>query len=376
MRPVPSKSLMLVVHSMGGGGAERVTANLANHWAGKGWPVTVVTLAPVSADFYQLHPAVSRLSLDLAGDSRTAAHGVWQNFRRVRALRRTLRMCGPDIALGVMSTANVILALAAFGLRLQVIGSEHVHPPTYPMSVLWERLRRHVYGRLDALVVLTRQTARWFEAHAPARRITVIPNAAPWPLPVHEPIVAPAAICRAGRRVLLAVGRLSEEKGFESLLRAFFGLIKKYPEWDLVILGEGPLRRELECQVTTAQLVSRVFLPGRVGNLTQWYERADLYVMSSRYEGFGNTLAEALVHGLPAVSFDCDTGPRDILRHEIDGLLVPPEDVASLAGALDRLMGDAALRRTFAARAVEARDRFSIERIAGKWEELFEKIER
>jgi glycosyltransferase involved in cell wall biosynthesis len=370
------RRLVIVVHSMGGGGAERVTANLANHWAGKGWPITVVTLAPVSADFYQLHPAVLRLSLDLAGDSRTAAHGVWQNFRRVRALRRALRMCRPDIALGVMSTANVVLALAAFGLRVRVIGSEHVHPPTYPLSRLWERLRRYIYGRLDALAVLTHQTARWFEAHTRARRITVIPNAAPWPLPIHEPIIAPAMVCRVGRPLLLAVGRLSEEKGFERLLEACSGLMKKYPEWDLVILGEGPLRPELERQVTAAQLGGRVFLPGRVGNLAQWYERADLYVMSSRYEGFGNTLAEALVHGLPAVSFDCDTGPRDIIRHEIDGLLVPPGDVACLAAALDRLMGDADLRRKFAARAAEARERFSIERIAGKWEALFDEIEK
>lgn len=374
MRPVSPRSVMVVVHSMGGGGAERVTANLANHWAGKGWSVTVVTLAPMSADFYQLHPAVSRLSLDLAGDSQTAAQGIWQNLRRVHALRRTLRICRPDVALGVMSSANVTLALAAVGLRVRVIGSEHVHPPTYPLSPLWERLRRQVYGRLDALAVLTQQTARWFEAHTRARRITVIPNAAPWPLPVHEPIVAPATVCRVGHRVLLAVGRLSEEKGFEQLLRAFSSLMKKYPEWDLVILGEGPLRAELERQVVAAQLEGRAFLPGRVGNLAQWYERADLYVMSSRYEGFGNTLAEALVHGLPAVSFDCDTGPRDIIRPEIDGLLVPPQDVASLAAALDRLMGDAGLRSRFGGRAVEARERFSIERIAEKWEELFDEV--
>ena len=103
----------------------------------------------------------------------------------------------------------------------------------------------------------------------------------------------------------------------------------------------------------------------------EWYERVDVYVMGSRFEGFPLTLAEALVHGLPAVSFDCDTGPRDIIRPEVDGLLVPPGNVDALTAALDQLMADASLRVQFATRAVEARQRFSMERIARMWEELF-----
>ena len=113
---------------------------------------------------------------------------------------------------------------------------------------------------------------------------------------------------------------------------------------------------------------------GRAGTGGEWYERADLYVMSSRFEGYPNTLAEAMAHGLAAVSFDCDTGPRDIIRHEVDGLLVPPGDVAALTAALDRLMDDATLRQQFAERAVDARRRFSMERIAGTWEDLFKEI--
>lgn len=366
------KRLVIIVHSMGGGGAERVTANLANHWAEAGWEITVVTLAPIGLDFYELHPAITRVSLNLTGNSRNAVHAAWQNVRRVSALRRELRKSRPDVALGVMTAANVILAFAAYGLSVRAIGSEHVHPPKFPLNSFWEGLRTRVYGRLDGLAVLTRETAQWFETHTKARRVTVIPNAAPWPLPVHEPRVSPGAVCPIERRLLLAVGRLVEQKGFDWLLAAFRELAQKHPTWNLVILGEGPLLAELESQAKKAGLEGRVFLPGRVGNLGEWYEHADLYVMSSRYEGFGNTLAEGLAHGLPAVSFDCDTGPRDIIRHEIDGLLVPPEDVASLTAALDRLMGDAGLRRKFAARAVEARERFSIERIAKKWQDLFD----
>lgn len=372
MTHVPVKRLVIFIHSMGGGGAERVTANLANHWAGKGWAITVLTLAPHSLDFYELHPAVKRITLNLAGNSGNVVAGLWQNLRRVMAVRRVLRQIQPDMALGMMTEANVVLALAAWGLRIPAIGSEHVHPPQYPLSAVWEALRRHVYGRLDAVAALTRESAHWLEVHTNARRVAVIPNAAPWPLPVQEPRVSPGSVCLAGRLVLLAVGRLEVEKGFDWLLKAFASLMEKRPDWDLVILGEGPLRMMIEYQVQTIGLDKRVFLPGRVGNVGEWYERADLYVMSSRFEGFGNTLAEALAYAVPVVSFDCNTGPRHIIRHEVDGLLVPVGDVAQLAAALDRSMGDADLRARYAERAVEARERFSIEKIARMWEELFE----
>jgi glycosyltransferase involved in cell wall biosynthesis len=115
-----------------------------------------------------------------------------------------------------------------------------------------------------------------------------------------------------------------------------------------------------------------VFLAGSVGNIGVWYTACDLYVMSSRFEGFPNTLVEALACGLPAVSFDCETGPSDIIRPEIDGLLVPTGDVSALVASLTVLMTNQALRERFAIRAVEARARFSVDGIAGQWEEIFQ----
>ena len=96
--------------------------------------------------------------------------------------------------------------------------------------------------------------------------------------------------------------------------------------------------------------------------------------MTSRFEGFPNTLVEALAYGLPAVSVDCDTGPRDIIRHGIDGLLVPQNNMDALVKALSTLMGNEELRRRYATRAVEARERFSIKRICGMWEKLFNEV--
>ena len=170
----------------------------------------------------------------------------------------------------------------------------------------------------------------------------------------------------------LAVGRLEQQKGFDKLLQAFALLAKDYPTWDLVILGEGEQREHLEREVRILGMGGRVHLPGWVGNLPDWYHRADLFVMSSRFEGFPNVLVEAMGHGLPSVSFDCDTGPRDIIRSGVDGVLVKPEHGATgLTAAMARLMGEPLLRVRMGKAASEVCERFSVERIGGLWDEVF-----
>jgi len=364
--------LLIYIHSLENGGAERVVANLANHWASLGWDITVVTVASQTRDFYALAPAVRRVSLGLAGGRRNLLAGFWRTGHRAYALRRVLRQLRPEVALSVMHTANVVLTLAGRGFPwLRTIGSEHNFPPKAPMGPIWETMRRHAYGRLDAVVTLTGECADWLAAHSRARKILVIPNPVAWPLASHVPQVDPATWCKPGRRILLGVGRLSLEKNFAALIDMFSRLAPAHPSWDLVILGEGPQRTDLSARVPAAGLAHRIFLPGSVGNVGDWYQGADLYAMSSDFEGFPNTLVEAMAYGVPAVSFDCDTGPRDIIRHGVDGFLIAPGDSDAMVAALGKLMLDAPLRADFAARAIEARERFSMQKIARMWEDLF-----
>lgn len=368
-------NILIFTHTLASGGTERVAATLANHWAAQHWRVTVVTLARAEEDFYVLDPRVARRALALAMPSKGALDALSQNIRRVIALRRIIEELRPDVALAMMSTPNVLLALAAQGSTgVCAVGSEHCYPPHHPLGRVWSVLCSRLYGRLDAVVTLTQECAAWVRTHSNANRVPIIPNAAPWPLPSQPPHVVPQSLCRPGRKLLLAVGRLDTVKNLEALIRTFAWLAPRHPEWDLVILGEGPLRPTLERAVHEMRLEQRVKLPGIAGNVGEWYGRADLYVMTSHSEGFPNSLAEALCHGVPAVSFDCDTGPRDIIRHGVDGLLVPPGDEAALEQALDGVMGDGALRGMLADHAAGARERFSIERISAMWESLFREL--
>ena len=370
-----SLRLLFFVSSLSSGGAERVTANLANYWAKKGWEVTVVTLSDGVDDFYELESSVRRIKLAMLQESTGFAMGLVNNLRRLLGLRGLLKEIKPHVALGMMERANILLSLAAKSVpNVVAVGSEHIHPPQLPLGRIWELLRRRCYAHLGAVSVLTTETRDWLLRHTGVKKVAVIPNPVPWPLPEQNPSLLPQKIIPPGKKLLLAIGRLTKQKGFDLLIDAFRRIASLHPDWHLAILGDGPLRSALIKQIRKEGLEDRITLAGLAGNIGDWYQAADLYVMSSRFEGFGNTLAEALAYGVPSVSFDCDAGPRDIIRHEVDGLLVNNGDVGALSEAMNRLMHDELLRERMGLRAIEARERFAIERVAGMWEQLFAEL--
>lgn len=364
--------VMLFLHSLLGGGAERVTANLANQWAEQGDDVTVVTVAATDTDFYAVNPLVKRigLNLDVTNKPSNTDRTIGSKIARIVELRRLLTTQQPDIAVSMMVEANLSLALAGWGLDSTVkVGSERVHPPALPLGRLREFLRQRLYGHLDAVVALTEESAKWLRQKTRAKQVVVIPNEAVWPLPQQEPKLPPPASTFPHR--LLAVGRLYPQKGFDTLIAAFEALAHRFPSWQLIILGEGPQRDSLQKQVTALGLTERVSMPGLVGNLPQWYAACDLFVLSSQYEGFPNTLVEAMAHGLPAVSYDCPTGPRDIIEHGVNGLLIEAGNASELRVGLEALMQDSSQRALLSSRCIDVRERFGADRINRLWQDLF-----
>jgi glycosyltransferase involved in cell wall biosynthesis len=221
-------------------------------------------------------------------------------------------------------------------------------------------LRQLLYGTAWCVVTPSRGVLESFPPRI-RRRGRVIPN------PVD---LTPAATPRPGAGRLVAVGRLVHQKGFDLLLPAFAKLAPDHPEWTLTIWGEGEQRAALEALGARLGLAERVQLPGVTEQPGQWVEEADVFVLSSRYESFGNVITEAMAAGLPVIAFDCPWGPGDIIRDGEDGLLVSPEDVDALAAAMRRLIVDADLRRRLGEKAATNVQRFARAAIIAQWDAL------
>jgi glycosyltransferase involved in cell wall biosynthesis len=162
------------------------------------------------------------------------------------------------------------------------------------------------------------------------------------------------------------------QKGFDLLLAAFAQCASKHDDWHLRIIGEGTERHRLQKLADSLGIAHRVRLDPVIKEPHSAFMDADLFILSSRYEGFPNVLLEAMACGLPVISFDCPAGPGEIIRNGIDGLLVPPNNVGALANAMDWLMGAELERRLFAMRATEVTERFSLARVADMWRHLLE----
>ena len=352
-----------------GGGAERVLCILASGWAQQGHEITILTFQNPGARTYPLHPLVKVHHLGLMGKSGNLLSGLSRNISRFWILRRAIRDSEPDIIVSFLDQTNVLTLLATRGLRKPVIVTEHSDPSHYDIGPLWDWLRGRLYPYTDLLVCPTGAALAKFQT-----MIKVPGTAIPDPISIPDNPTLGQRNVAGDEHKLIAMGRLVPEKGFDLLLQAFSRIATRHRDWSLTIIGYGPLRSELERQTHALDLADRVHFAGEVTDPFSILCAADLFVFSSRFEGFGMALAEAMACGLPAVSFDCPSGPSEIIRHGVDGILVPPEDVSALAAALDRLMSDPKERLRLAARALEVRARFSPDKILSQWQDVFDKL--
>jgi glycosyltransferase involved in cell wall biosynthesis len=298
-------------------------------------------------------------SLLVHPDDHMFAHcNAWTDLQLARHLRR--------LRGGVLITTRPgfnLLAARARPAALVTIGQEHMHAGAH-LPGITRAIRRH-YGGLDALTVLTAADERDYRALLGGTRVVQIPNAVP---ELAGPVASPDA------KVVVAAGRLNRQKGFDLLLEAFAPVAADHPDWQLRIYGRGRERGALRAQIEAAGLYEQAFLMGPAERLGEELAKGSVFVLSSRFEGFGIVLVEAMGKGLAAISFDCERGPGEIVADGRDGVLVPDGDVAALTRALQAMIADRERRARLAAAGRETARRYDPAAVGERWRALLDAL--
>ena len=254
---------------------------------------------------------------------------------------------------------------SAWGTKTKVITWEHSNYFNNWGSRWFPYIRRFAARHSDAMVVLTGQDKRNYETHIPSNvPVYAIAN----PVQRHE------IHYDAASRTILSAGALLPIKGYDRAIEVAKRILPSRPAWKWVICGEGPEREHLECLILEAGLEKQVFLPGTLRDMEAQYRSAAMVVMTSHMEGLPMVLLEAKSYGLPLVSFDIMTGPRDIIEDGVNGSLIPPDNVGVMAEKICGLIDQPLLRKQFSENAALDMDKFDRKAIVEKWMKLFRSL--
>ena len=383
--PTDRRVYVLLLHAWGMGGTIRTTLNLAGHLAQRREVEIISVIRTRERPFFAFPEGVKVSALD---DRRRRGAGRRGLLRRVLSalpsllvhpddhafarcslwtdvlLVRKLRSLPPGTLLTTRPGFNV-LALKVAPPWIACVAHEHMNFHSHG-DAMSAAIRRR-YPELDGLVVMSRGDEEDYGRLLASSPTVVrrIPNALP---------ELDGGVSSLDARVVAAAGRLLSQKGFDLLIAAYAPVARAHPDWTLRIYGTGRQRAELERLIEEHGLKESVRLMGATDRLGEALAKASLFVLSSRFEGFGLVLVEAMSKGLPVVSFDCPRGPSEIVDDGRDGILVPNGDVDALGRGMLELIEDEEKRRRYGAAALEKARRYDIGAIAAEWEQLLGEV--
>lgn len=304
------------------------------------------------------------------------------SFLKTRKSFRTqfyslIKKINPDLIICTVYTFSVldIIIKSSLFYNKKIVIESHTKASTILMSnkFQYNKLLYYVIKHWDnhilkqlkntsCIVTLTQADTKFWNKHA--NRVEVIPNMI---------TILPHAVPNYNLKRVISVGRYSYEKGYDMLIKAWSIVINKFPEWRLYIYGNGDVSEYISL-INKFQLEKSVFCMPATKDIVSEYIKSSIYVMSSRYEGFGLVLTEAMSCGLPCISFDCPYGPSEIIKDGVDGFLVEKNNITMLAEKMEILMTNITLRSEMGRKALANVNRYNIDVVMKKWIDLFDKI--
>ena len=340
-------------------GTERATITIANELSLREYEVGLVCFEKPGEPFFKVQP---KIKLHYLYPSKDKRFSITRDISRRRELKSLYKNEKPDIIIIVGSGRSMLNIPAARGIKnitwehFNVNINWHLfHPLSKKLAAMYS----------DYVVTLTQQDAVNFQHKFSAKNVICIPNL----ISIDNSITSPLTEKR-----VLSIGRYVHQKGFDYLIDAWRLVESRKAGWKLRIIGTGELMPEIKNKISKFQLEDSIELIDSTENVVEHYMQSSIYVMSSRYEGLPLVLIEAMSMGLPIVSFDCETGPRDIIIQDVTGQLVPTFDVQKLALELDNLINDEKKRKSYSENALKHVKKFETKVIIDKWEKLFKEI--
>ena len=352
------KKIFFYINILGNGGAERVMVNLAKFFSENGYDVTLITSFRVPVE-YPLAPTVRRLSLeeDEIKQSRLA-----RNLSRIQKLRQLCKKEKPDLLVAFMAEPNFRAILAAMGLPVKTLISVRNDPEREYAGKLGHLVGKYLLPFADGCVFQTQDAQAWFPEKL-QKKSTIIYNAVKEEFYQIQRTPHPEEI--------VTCGSLEEQKNHALLLDAFQMVLKNHPKAVLKIYGEGSLRESLQQKINAMGLNESAFLMGATAHVDQALQTANVFVLSSDYEGMPNALMEAMAAGVPCVSTDCPCGgPRELFGEDAEEKLIPCGNAAQMAAAIENVLASSAQGEVERLHA----EAFRPEKVNAAWENYMLKL--
>lgn len=359
--------IAMLIGSLTKGGAERVLVNLADYFAEKGYTVTMVTQYQKENE-YPLNEKVKRVISDITEEETTKSRII--NFvRRFNKLRNIWKAERPDVILSFIGKNNMMAILTSRFLKIPVAVSVRAEPALEYYNTWMRFMARHLFAKAEGVILQTRQCLAFFPKKVRDKAV-ILKN------PVSSSFFRERY---EGERekTIVAVGRIDENKNHEMLIKAFSGIAQEFPDYKLIIYGEGECRERLIKMAEELGYEDRILLPGSIDHVADAIYKTRVFVLPSNSEGVPNTLIEAMLMGLTVVSTDCPCGgPADLIEDGVNGILIPVGDVRLLTEKMRYLIKNLQIADGMGAEAMKTTDIFCPEKVYGAWENFLLSISK
>ncbi len=348
------KRIAFFLGSMKRGGAERVISILSKEYASSGWNTDIGLLLFPEVE-YELSESTKVYDFTGKISSRIKRVPLW-----LKSIRTYVKEQKPDVILSFAARINVLVILACIGLKVKIVVSERNDPRYDGRGKIAQMLVNLLYPKVFKVVFQTKQVQNLFK-HRIIKNSIVIPN----------PVSVSVERAKETKKQIVSMGRLTKQKNQKMLLSAFSEAVKKHPEYELIIYGEGELRKALTEQAEALGISEKVHLPGNVFNVHEKIKDSEIFVLSSDFEGLSNALLEAMRMGFPCISTTCAGADEYIVNYE-NGILVPVGDQDKMRDALLYMMEDEEETKKMGIRAKETSNLFCAENVLSKWRSVLD----